>query len=91
MLMISFVDAFFRTGGEQFGFLVYDELIRGVYAGDLNYVLANCIAAWATRWVSPISGDHPVSFMWDPGTRKYQDSATSIRCLFQHSTCPAPR
>ena len=52
MLMISFVDAFFRTGGEQFGFLVYDELVRRVYADDINYVLANCIAAWATRWVN---------------------------------------
>jgi len=51
MLMVSFIDAFFRTGGEQFGFLVYDELIRRVYDDDLNCVLANCIAAWATRWV----------------------------------------
>jgi len=50
MLMISFVDAFFRTGGDQFGFLVYDELVRRVYADDINYVLANCIAAWATRY-----------------------------------------
>ena len=53
MLMLSFVEAFFRTGGEQFGFLVYDELVRRVYADDLDYVLANCIAAWATRWVCP--------------------------------------
>jgi hypothetical protein len=52
MLMLSFVDAFFQTGGEQFGFLVYDELVRQVYADDLDYVLANCIAAWATRWVN---------------------------------------
>jgi len=50
MLMISFVDAFFRTGGEQFGFFVYDELVRQVYANSLDYVLANCIAAWATRY-----------------------------------------
>jgi hypothetical protein len=49
VLMMSFVEAFFRTGGEQFGFLVYDELVRQVYADDLHYVLANCIAAWATR------------------------------------------
>lgn len=49
MLMIDFVNAFFRTGGEQFGFLVYDELVRQVYANDLDHVLANCIAAWATR------------------------------------------
>jgi hypothetical protein len=52
MLMISFVDAFFRNGGEQFGFFAYDDLVRQVYANDLDYVLANCIAAWATRWVS---------------------------------------
>ena len=54
MLMVGFLEVFFRTGGEQFGFLVYDELVRRVYADDLDYVLANCIAAWATRWVSPV-------------------------------------
>lgn len=58
MLMISFVDVFFRTGGEQFGFLVYDELVRQVYTDDLDYVLANSIAAWATRWVTLISFNH---------------------------------
>ena len=52
MLMINFVHAFFRNGGEQFGFFSYDELVRQVYANDLDYVLANCIAAWATRWVN---------------------------------------
>lgn len=54
MLMVSYVDAFFRNGGEQFGFLVYDELVRQVYANDLDHVLANSIAAWATRLVSPM-------------------------------------
>ena len=51
--MNSFVDAFFRTGGGQFGFLEYDELTQRICAGDLNYPLANSIAAWATRWVNP--------------------------------------
>lgn len=50
ILMVNYVDAFFRTGGDQFGFLVYDKLVRQVYTNDLDHVLANCIAAWATRY-----------------------------------------
>ncbi|KAF9793395.1 hypothetical protein BJ322DRAFT_1103792 [Thelephora terrestris] len=49
-LMVSFVNAFYRTGGQQFGFLVYDGLMQQVYTNDLDHVLANSIAAWATRY-----------------------------------------
>lgn len=77
MLMISFVDAFFRTGGEQFGFLAYDELVRRVYADDLDCVLANCIAAWATKWVRPhmtlsLTSSHPCGTQVRENTRPRQ-------------------
>lgn len=69
MLMVSFIDIFFRTGGGQFGFLVYDELVRRVYDDDLDYVLANCIAAWATRWVSHVRNGQSWSSLIHVGPR----------------------
>ena len=45
----EFSRSLFPYWGEQFGFLVYDELVRQVYADDLYYAIANCIAVWTTR------------------------------------------
>jgi hypothetical protein len=48
-LMISFIDAFFHNGGEEFGFLYYDDIVRLFYEDGLSPLLATCIAAWAVR------------------------------------------
>lgn len=52
LFMISFIDAFFRNGGPQFGFLYYDEIVRLFFQDSLSYILQACIAAWAVRYNS---------------------------------------
>jgi len=50
LFMISFIDAFFHHGGDEFGFLYYDDIVRLFFQDDLSYLLATCIAAWAVRY-----------------------------------------
>jgi len=49
-LMMSFIETFFRNGGEDFGFLYFEDVVRSFYEDSLSSLLATCIAAWAVRY-----------------------------------------